>query len=532
MLNIRLIKLTISICLLILSASGCSTHSPSLPIYVEPEVLSKASDKETSSAETTDLKYSASVSNEIIKPITLDSVSTESVLGPELTVDLWQRMRIGFELNITDLPSIVDDQREWYLNNPSYLTTVFNRSRPFLYHVVEELELANLPLELALLPVVESTYDPLAYSSSHAAGLWQFIPSTGRQYGLTRNRWYEGRRDVVKSTSAAIAYLSYLNQRFDGDWLLALAAYNAGEGSVSKAIQKNKKLGLPADFWHLKLPKETRNYVPQLLALSALVKSSEQFAIELPNIPNEKYFETIEISNQIALSLVLDISGIDRSLFTQLNAAYRRSITPPEGTYSLVLPKGNSAKVRHFIETSNPSTWIPHTEYMVVSGDTLSHIAIRFDSPVSAIRKRNGLNTDRLKIGQILLIPHSEGDVVTMTQVNRYETLNHLVSSGDSLSSLALKYRTSIKSIRHQNGLKSNIIKIGQTLEILVPGRASMSAKIRKLSYKVRKGDSLYLIGKRFSVSVSDIKKWNRIDDKKYLQPGQRLTLFINPMII
>ena len=180
----------------------------------------------------------------------------------------------------------------------------------------------------------------------------RFIPSTGRQYGLTRNRWYEGRRDVVKSTSAAIAYLSYLNQRFDGDWLLALAAYNAGEGSVSKAIQKNKKLGLPADFWHLKLPKETRNYVPQLLALSALVKSSEQFAIELPNIPNEKYFETIEISNQIALSLVLDISGTDRSLFTQLNAAYRRSITPPEGTYFLVLPKENSAKVRHFIETS------------------------------------------------------------------------------------------------------------------------------------------------------------------------------------
>ena len=248
MLNIRLIKLTISICLLILSASGCSTHSPSLSIYVEPEVLSEASDKETISAETTDLKYSASVSNEIIKPITQDSVSTESISEPEITVDLWQRMRIGFELNITDLPSIVDDQREWYLNNPSYLTTVFNRSRPFLYHVVEELELANLPLELALLPVVESTYDPLAYSSSHAAGLWQFIPSTGRQYGLTRNRWYEGRRDVVKSTSAAIAYLSYLNQRFDGDWLLALAAYNAGEGSVSKAIQKNKKLGLPTDF--------------------------------------------------------------------------------------------------------------------------------------------------------------------------------------------------------------------------------------------------------------------------------------------
>ena len=531
MLSIRLITFTASIFALMLAASGCSTNSPSLPIFVKPIASVDTSYEEPTSEKANDPSL-ANLSNQSENSTNLNPIPTETALEIELTVDLWERMRIGFKLNTTDLPSVVDDQREWYLSNPSYLKTVFNRSKPFLYHVVEELEKANLPLELALLPVVESTYDPLAYSSSHAAGLWQFIPSTGRQYGLIRNRWYEGRRDVIRSTSAAVGYLSYLHQRFNKDWLLALAAYNAGEGSVSKAIQRNKKLGLPTDFWNLKLPKETRNYVPQLLALSALAKDPQQFSVKLPEIPNEKYFEIIEISNQIALSLVLDISGTDRSLFTQLNAAYRRSITPPEGNYFLLLPKENSGKLRHFIETSNPSTWIPHSEYMVVSGDTLSHIAVRFDSPVAAIRKRNGLSTDRLQIGQILLIPHSEGDVVTMTQVKRYDAINHLVSLGDSLSSLALQYKTSIKSIRNQNSLTSNTIKIGQTLEILVPSPSTISAKIRKLSYKVRRGDSLYLIGKKFSVSVSDIKKWNNIDEKKYLQPGQRLTLFINPMLI
>ena len=532
MFNTRSITFTISIFLLLLSTGGCSTSYTSLPIFVKPDIPSDASFIEPISEKTITLEYSASESDEIKNTINLDSISTASVLEPEIILDLWQRMRVGFQWDITDLPSVVNDQRKWYLNNPSYLTAVFNRSRPFLYHIVEQLEQANLPLELALVPVVESTYDPLAYSSSHAVGLWQFIPSTGRQYGLERNRWYEGRRDIVRSTSAAIEYLSYLHQRFDRDWLLALAAYNAGEGSVRKAIQKNKKIGLPTEFWDLNLPKETRNYVPQLLALSALIKNSEQAPIDLPNIPNEKYFEIIEISNQIALSLVLDISGIDRSLFTLLNAAYRRSITPPEGNYFLVLPKENAGRLKHFIETSNPSTWIPHSEYMVAKGDTLSHIAVRFDSPISEIRKRNGLDTDQLQIGQILLIPHSEGDVVTMSQVNRYETVKHLVSPGDSLSSLALEYKTSIKSIRYQNGLTNNIIRIGQTLEILVPSRSSMSAKIRKISYKVRRGDSLYSIGKRFSVSVSDIERWNNIDEKRYLQPGQRLTLFVNPILI
>ena len=459
-------------------------------------------------------------------------------LEPKLDVitapieDLWERIRQGSQLDVTNAPKIVDEKRDWYLENPSYLKTVFQRAEPFIFYVVNELEKANMPLELALLPIVESTYDPLAYSPSHAAGLWQFIPSTGRHYGLDRNRWYDGRRDIIRSTGAAIEYLSYLNRRFDGDWLIALAAYNAGEGYVDKAIRKNKKRGKPTDFWHLSLPRETRNYVPKLLALTTVVNNPQKFAIELPAISNESYFESIEINNQIALSLVLDISGTDRNLFTQLNAAYRRSITPPEGTYQLVLPTKNAAKFRHFSETSDPKTWVPHTEYMVSSGDTLSHIAVRFDSPVKSIKKRNGMLSDRLQIGQILLVPHSEGDVVTMSQIPRYDNVTHVIELGDSLSSLALKYKTTTKDIRKQNGLASDTIIIGQSLEIRSLSKSSMSAEIRKLSYRVKKGDSLALIAKRFSLKVSDITRWNKISSKQYIQPGQRLTLLINPRLI
>ena len=187
--------------------------------------------------------------------------------------DLWQRIRSGHNLTPEVLPASVLKQRDWYLRNPSYLATVFGRAEPFIFYVTDELDKAGLPLELALLPIVESTYDPLAYSHSHAVGLWQFIPSTAKSFGLRRDRWYDGRRDVIYSTQAAVKYLKYLHRRFDNDWLLALAAYNSGEGNVRKSIKRNRKLGKKTDFWSIKLPRETRNYVPQLLALATLIEN-------------------------------------------------------------------------------------------------------------------------------------------------------------------------------------------------------------------------------------------------------------------
>ena len=449
-------------------------------------------------------------------------------------IDLWQRIREGYKLTPDTLPESVIKQRDWYLRNPSYLKTVFNRARPYIYYVTDQLDKANLPLELALLPSVESTYDPLAYSHSHAVGLWQFIPSTGKALGLHRDRWYDGRRDVIYSTQAAITYLKQLNRRFDNDWLLALAAYNSGQGSVSKAIRYNRKLGKGTDFWSISLPRETRKYVPQLLALATLIRDSEKFDLMLPELPNQPFFEVVEIASQIDLNNVIEITGIEVDEFTRLNPAYRRAITPPRGKHNLLLPVGTAGPLREMLATTDPKTWVPHTEYQVVSGDTLSHIALRFDIPTSWLRSRNNLRSDRLKIGQVLLIPHSRDDVDYLATGNKRsrETVYHSVSRGDSLWTIARKYNTSIKWLRETNKLSSNTLRIGDRLVVGSRLRESAAKNLRKLFYRVRRGDSLSLIASRFDVAIRDITRWNKIDRNDLLQPGQRLTLFIDGLKI
>lgn len=451
-----------------------------------------------------------------------------------LPTDLWQRLRDGFALTPESMPASVTKQRDWYLRNPSYLKTVFGRAEPFIFYVTEQLAEAGLPLELALLPIVESTYDPLAYSHSHAVGLWQFIPSTGESLGLRRDRWYDGRRDVIDSTDAAITYLSKLHRRFDGDWLLALAAYNSGQGYVSKSIRRNHKAGKGTDFWSIKLPRETRNYVPQLLALATLIRDPEKYAIELPAIANQPYFEIAEIKSQIDLGSVVELSGIELADFTRLNPAFRRALTPPQSTHNLLLPVGTAQPLRDMLATTDPKTWVPHTEYSVANGDTLSEIAARFDIPTAWLRDRNSLVTDRLQINQVLLIPQSgsSGNYLTSVKTGAQEPNYHTVRSGDSLWSIAKKFNTSIKRLRETNKLSSNTLQLNDRLVVGSKTAEVKSEHVRKLSYRVRRGDSLSLIASRFDVAISDITRWNKIGRSALLQPGQRLTLFINALKI
>lgn len=445
--------------------------------------------------------------------------------------DLWQRIRQGTTLTPETQHASVLKQRDWYLRNPNYLAVVFERAKPFIFHVTNELDKASLPLTLALLPIVESTYDPLAYSRSHAVGLWQFIPSTGKAFGLKRDRWYDGRRDVTASTQAAIKYLQYLHKRFDNDWLLALAAYNSGEGNVRKSINANKKRGGTADFWSIKLPRETRNYVPQLLALAMLIENPQDYDIVLPAIPNQPYFEAVEIKSQIDLNKVIAVTGAKAATFTQLNPAYRRSITPPQGKFSLLFPVGTAEPLRQLLATTDPKTWIPHTEYMAVNGDTLSEIAQRFRIPLQWLMDSNSLRSDRLKLGQVLLIPHS-GDDGAFSSVNETRQSLYKVKSGDSLSKIASRYKTSVTGLKRANGLNTDMLQLGQTLTIRHSTAVSTPENLRKLSYKVRRGDSLYLIAEKFDLRIRDITGWNKISPHAYLQPGQRLTLFINALRI
>jgi membrane-bound lytic murein transglycosylase D len=457
-----------------------------------------------------------------IEPITMVAFANEPS-------DLWQRIRQGYLLDINNLPPSVIRQRDWYIENPQYLNIVIDRARPFIHYVAEQIEKANLPMELVLLPIVESTYDPYAYSPSHAAGLWQFIPSTAKQFGLERSRWYDGRRDVVASTGAAIAFLKYLYTRFDGNWLHALAAYNSGEGNVRKAIRNNERAGKPTTFWNLDLPRETRNYVPQLLALTSLIENPENFSILLPELADKPFFSVIQVDHQISLNKVAELTAVNKNIFSQLNAAYRRSLTPPEKTSRLLLPIDNAAILQNFIATTDPKLWMPYTEYIVVAGDTLSQLAFKFDTKVSAISRANKLPNSRLKIGQMLLIPLEDNIDNLMGEV-RYTVIQHRVEAGDTLSELAQTYGTSVKELRRQNSFTNNVIRVGDLIDVTTTTTAG--EKPRKLSYRVKRGDSLYIIAKRFSLSISDIAKWNRLNSKKYLQPGQLLTLFIDRKII
>ena len=251
--------------------------------------------------------------------------------------DLWQRVRAGMVLQGHYDDPRITKQVEWFSNNQSYIDRVMSRGELYLYHIVEELENNELPLELTLLPVVESAYDPFAYSGSHASGLWQFIPMTGDRFGLRQDWWYDGRRDPLAATEAAISYLKYLNNYFEGDWLLALAAYNSGEGTVRRAIERNKRNGKPTDFWSLKLPRETTAYVPQLLAISRVIADPESHGIALPSIPDSPYFDIVDLPEQLDLVKAAEMASIDSSTLHKLNAGYSRwVVTHPEGPHRIV----------------------------------------------------------------------------------------------------------------------------------------------------------------------------------------------------
>jgi len=479
-----------------------------------------------------------SASDSIIHATSIQDSKNASYAGDALNTladsqqnNLWHRVRNGFKFDLDTLPSAVIKQQKQYLKNPKLLDNIFLRAEPYLYYVVEQLDEAKLPLELALLPIVESAYDPFAYSHSHAVGLWQFIPSTGKSLGLNRDRWYDGRRDVIKSTQAAVKYLTYLNKRFSGNWLHTLAAYNSGEGTVKKAIRKNKRRGKETDFWSLKLPSETRNYVPRLLALADLVGNPEIHKVELPKFSNSAFFNKVSLPSQIELSKVIEVTGVDENLFINLNPAYRRSVTPPEGNYHILLPIDKSESLEHYLSNNEPSTWAPYREYVVKSGDTLSQIAQHFQLPMSLIKVNNGIKGHFLKVGQVLLIPAS-GEQGFTGEISQLQAVSYKVVSGDTLSGIAEKFGTSVGKIQRYNGLNSSIIKVGQILSIHIPSTAVTPQKLRKLSYRVRRGDSLYLIAEKFDLTIAEITQWNKLDLNKYLQPGQRLTLYINPMRI
>ena len=506
--------------MLLLALSGCNTIAP-LQALVPSSLLSDATTYPPPEAEAP----FTSIEGNPPKILKLAAVSTPpGQLRMQQKPAIWQTIRNGYQLSPKHLPQRVTRFRQQYLRKPEYLATVFERARPFIHYITHELHRAGMPLEIALLPIIESAYDPLAYSSSHAVGLWQFIPTTGEHYGLARNRWYDGRRDVVASTAAAMTYLQYLHNLFDDDWLLALAAYNAGEGFLAKRIAQSRAAGKSGDFWSLKLWEETYNYVPKLLALADLVKNPQHYGINLPHIPNRPYFEKILLDAPIELTVLAQAADLSTTELGHLNPAFRRSFTPPNGPFTVLIPVDRSVELQRFLSSNDRPIWRAQKEYAVVAGDTLSGIAQRHQVRTSWLKQTNKLQSERLSIGQILLIPNSD-EPLSDGAIGR--STRYRVIAGDTLSGIAEKFNTPMSKLRRNNDLTSDVVRIGQTLEI--PSEAARPVVVRKVFYRVKNGDSLSVIASAFGVKVSDVIRWNGIARSDILQPKQKLMIFIDP---
>ncbi|AUI86733.1 lytic transglycosylase [Vibrio azureus] len=511
--------------MLLLSGCQLTPQSPSTTEKTHTDTTNKT-------AQTGPIKPNSGLTQKYTKLIT-----SEKVLSPQEQEDVWQR--IGMQLNMPiPVNEKIDYYRAWYLKHPNHLYTVSERAKPFLYMITKRIEERGLPMELALLPVVESSFDAFAYSHGSAAGLWQFVPGTGKMMGLDQNYWYDGRRDVYASTEAALDYLEQLNQRFDGNWDHAIAAYNSGGGRVSRAIRKNHKLGKPIDFFSLDLPKETSSYLPKLLALADIIANQEKYGLNIPEIPNQPMLTLVDPNEQLDLAIAADYAGISVKQLQGYNPAYNQWSTAPEGPQQLLIPIEKKQQFLAQVE-KNRGKGMKVVRYKVKSGDSLSMLARKYSTTTNVIKKANSLSNNNIRIGQYLLIPTSTKNEAqyALSAANRLNKtqakergkykLTHIVKSGDSLWSIAKANQVSHQHLAKWNGMSpKDTLRAGQKLVIWK--NSDKGAVIRTVYYQVRSGDTISGIANKFKVKSNDIVKWNALKAQKYLKPGQKLKLYVD----
>jgi len=403
-------------------------------------------------------------------PVPLPAVESDLEQVSTPPDDLWQRIRTELSWDAAVDPS-VDRALAGYLDQPRFMPEVSQRASLYLYYIVEQVEQRDMPVEIALLPLVESELDPFAVSPGQAAGMWQIRPTTGDHLGLEQDWWYDGRRALRPSTEAALDYLDALHTEFDDDWLLALAAYNAGPGRVSRAIEANRRKGLPTDFWSLDLPPTTRMYVPKLLALSEIVSDPAGYGVEIPTVPNAPAFEVVAVGSPVELATAAQAADISLDLLRDLNPGQLRRVTAPDQSAELLLPAGSAERFEATFARPARDEDVSWRNYRARLGDNLFTIARRFDTDLDLLRRVNGINGDGIRAGQTLIIPAG--------------------SAGE-------------------------------------PASAAGSGLARAATdYRVRPGDSLWGIASRFRVSVTEIAGWNSLDPDAVLRPGQELMLYV-----
>jgi membrane-bound lytic murein transglycosylase D len=473
----------------------------------------------------------------------------ELYLSSDATNSIWPRVRAGFQLPDDVQHDSLQDEIKWFAKHPEYINRVMQRADPFIYYILEQAEERNLPSELVLLPIVESAYQPFAYSHGRAAGIWQFIPSTGRLYGLKQNWWYDGRRDIYASTQAALNYLEKLNKIYDGDWMLALAAYNSGSGTVSRAIRRNKKLNKPTDFWHLKLPKETRTYVPKLLALKAIITDPDKYSVSLRCIPDAPGFRQVKLNAQIDLALAAELAEVDLETLYNYNPAFNRWATDPAGPHSLILPVAAAETFEENYSQLPEDEYLRWARHKIKSGETLSQIAVKYNTSVKHLKKVNDIRGNTIRAGKYIMIPVSSKNnssyalsssqrlkkIQSVKRGSNSTRINHMVQSGESFWTISRKYKVDMHKLAKWNGMAiRDPLKQGQKLVVWSSSASKKSARthnpnstVKSISYTVRNGDSLSTIASKYRVEVKDLHRWNTIKGK-YIQPGQRLKLYID----
>lgn len=400
--------------------------------------------------------------------------SAETTIPEEMDpppAHVWEHLARRYSFALDHYNDDVEQQIQRYIEYPDYLTEITERAAPFIYEISQRIEERDMPAELALLPIVESAYNPRATSGADAAGLWQFMAPTASGLGLKRDWWYDGRLDPLASTDAALDYLEGLHEEFDGDWLLALAGYNAGRGTVRRAVRQNERRGQDTDFWSLPLPRETRSHVPRLLALARIFSAPEQYELEVTPVPLQPALVTVDAGSQIDLRLAAELAGMEAEEVYALNPGYRQWATHPDGPHTLLLPPERAERFTAELESLDTSEQISWERYEIRSGDTLGTIARRFDTDVEALRSINDLPGDRIIAGDELLVPRAY--------------------SAYDLSQFG----------------------------------ANEGSWVMEVSYTVRPGDSLWRIANEHQLSVEALRQWNRLGENALIHPGQELII-------
>ena len=528
------------LCITMLLLTACSTtpavrHTTATKPLPRPAAPSQPTPTVAKTGQSSSAQSSSSTSTTTVVDTApaLDWVTIESTVVSLGEQDLFERIRMGFSLDEFIEHPAVDREEAAFANKPDFLDRTFRRGERYLYYIVSELEARHMPLELALLPVVESAFNPVALSTSKAAGLWQFIPSTGLRFGLKQNNYYDGRRDIVESTRAALDYLQYLNNEFEGDWLLAIAAYNTGEANIARAVKRNESKGLPTDFFSLDLAKETEAYVPKLLAMRRIVADPAKHGLEFGTLQNEPYFVKVDVGGQIDLAVAASLADMTQEDFLALNPGFKHRYTDPSGPHQLLIPVASEESFLQKLATLPSSQRIPVVYYRVRSGDTITKIAQRYGMTVTELRALNNLKTQSVKPGQELLLRSStktnalasaESSATTTTKTTSSKT--HTVIKGDTLWSIAKRYGVDPTVLASANSLKKNSIQIGQKLKIPTNIAASnTNSSSKRITYVVKNGDTLSEIANQFKVSIKQLMSWNQLRSSSAIKTGQRLII-------